>query len=179
MSLRPTTICLLLVAATTGCDGETICGPGEETPNSLLASAEQDEILWQDWRSSPNNDCGEAGGPTSLTLEANQSEDRSLTLCLPRPDKLDGRVDITNEARVQVIDVFADLPGSCLASLDRGRAPEGSIEFSGVCEDGLYEEGYQMDLAFTLPITIECQGAENRAAEMRFEGPVRVEATQL
>ena len=182
--MRATFSVALLVSASVsaGCGDDAVCGPDDVAAEELGSYTLEDELVqWQDFRSSPNNDCGEAGGPISLTLEANQAAEpeRSLVLCLPRPDKLSGKtVDVNDTDLLRIIDVFATVErdaASCLASLDRSRAMTGSVGFYGVCEAGLDPAGYSLEFAMTLPVALTCdeQVIED---ELRFEGAVRVRA---
>lgn len=183
MSLRLCMALLLTTGVSSGCGDDAVCGP-EELASEQLSSYTLDDglVQWQDFRSSPNNDCGEAGGPISLTLEANQASepDRNLVLCLPRPDRLSGKtVDVNDTELLRIIDVFATVErdaASCLASLDRSKAMTGSVAFYGVCEAGLDPAGYSLEFAMTLPIAITCPEQQPLEDELRFEGTVRVRA---
>jgi hypothetical protein len=182
--MRPTLAVLfslttLLVAQ--GCDEDEVCGPVEGSASTLSAPIGETSVVWTDWHSSPNNDCGETGGPVSLTLDAQQmGSNFALTLCLPRPDKLSSTpVDIALESRVQIIDIFADVGPTCVASLDRSTAPSGTIAFPGICGNGDGEEGYSLELDFTVPMTVTCDGADPESEAMQFSGLVAIEAIQF
>jgi hypothetical protein len=180
--MRRTAALLLLnsLCLTTAC-GDDSCGPVAESESVIPASMATDEILWTNWRSSPNNDCGETGGPISLTVEADQmGSDRAITLCLPRPDKLSGSpVEVTDTTRIRIIDIFADLsePG-CLASLDRSMAASGQVAFPGICGDGQDSAGYSIDFDISVPMTVTC-GADVTSQEMVFAAIASVTATPL
>ncbi len=154
-SMRFFLISLPFLLSSLACD-DPICGPDADALSVVSAQVAGQSISYEDWRSSPNNDCGEVSGPTSLTLEASQVDTgRGFTLCIPRPDKLSGPIDLADTTKIQVVDVFADLPG-CLASLDRGRPAAGSVTFAGVCQDGIDPAGYSMALQASVPITLTC-----------------------
>jgi hypothetical protein len=163
-----------------GC-GDPVCGPADDALPAVTATMGSSEVTWDQWRSSPNNDCGEPDGPISLTLEAQQDGSSfALTLCLPRPDKLSASpVDINEATRVQIIDIFAEVGDGCMASLDRSRAATGTIGFPGLCGDGDGPDGYGLDLRFSAPMTIACDGADPVAEVMQFSGAVAVEAVQF
>ena len=157
---------------------DPVCGPDADALSVVSAQVAGQSISYEDWRSSPNNDCGEVGGPTSLTLEASQVDTgRGLTLCIPRPDKLSGSIDLADTTKIQVIDVFADLPG-CLASLDRGRSAAGNVTFAGVCQDGTAPEGYSMTLQASLPITLTC-GTDVTSELMTIDSNIAITLTSL
>jgi hypothetical protein len=176
-------IALALMASSVfiaGCDDE-VCGPSEDSATTLSAPIGDASVVWTDWRSSPNNDCGETGGPVSLTLDAQQEGSNfALTLCLPRPDKLSASpIDIALATRVQVIDIFADITATCVASLDRSAAPTGTIAFPGICGDGDGPEGFSLELDFSVPMIVMCEGAEPESQLMQLSGLVAVEAVQF
>lgn len=164
----------------TGC-GDDTCGPAPDSQQAIIGSLASEDIPWENWRSSPNNDCGEAGGPTSLTVEADQRNtvDRGVTLCLPRPERLSSsKIDVTDRSRVRIIDVFANVGEDCLASLDRGTAVSGTVAFPGLCENGLFDGGYSIALDVTLPMTIDCGGVV-RTEDMVLNATASVRATSV
>ncbi len=163
------------------CDDDEVCGPSEGSATTISAPIGDTSVVWTDWRSSPNNDCGETGGPVSLTLDAQQENGNfALTLCLPRPDKLSASpIDIGLASRVQIIDIFADVGANCVASLDRTAAPSGTIAFPGICGDGDGAEGYSLDLDVTVPMTVMCDGLDPESKQMQLSGLVAVEAIQF
>ncbi len=180
MRMPITLLCLLVGYSLLGCDDE-VCGPSEESLTSISVSLGSSEIVYGDWQSSPNNDCGEVGGPVSLTLDAQQQgASFALTLCLPRPDKLSKTpVDVAEASRIRIIDIFAEASDDCIASYDRTRAPTGSIGFPGLCGDGDGPEGFSLDLNFTAPMTIACDGLDAESTEIQFSGLVAVETLQF
>jgi len=177
-TLYKTPILALALTNFAGC-GDEVCGPEPGLPTTLNAAIGTETVSYGEWRSSPNNDCGETGGPVSLTLEAIQvGTSRGFTLCFPRPDKLSGTVDIASSNLVQVIDVFADLEPDCLASLDRTKANAGTINFSGVCDDGTAAEGYSMEMQIDLPMTVTCSAGTSEE-RLLISAEVAVTATVL
>ena len=173
----------LLIVAGCGlaCGDDAVCGSDENSQAQVLGILPNEQVTWENWRSSPNNDCGETGGPVSLTVEANQSvTGRGLTLCLPRPDKLSSSfVSVNDESLVRVIDVFADVEGvDCLATLDRVTPASGNLAFPGICDDGQHPDGYSILFDLQLPVTITCD-QDTRSEVMFFSGSVAVTATTL
>jgi len=163
----------LILAACNGTDRE--CGPGEAA-GTLVGSSSSDAVEWSDVRASPNNDCSTADGPVSLTLEATQTGgDKLVVLCLPRPDQLNGEVTLPDDTAAQVIAVIADA-GDCLLSLDRGRAISGTVSFSGVCDDGVHDAGFAMDMDATFPVIVACPGEADAEDEIGVSGVVSVRA---
>lgn len=180
MWFRITLFTMLSAVTVSGCDDE-VCGASADSLASIATNLGDSEIIYGDWRSSPNNDCGETGGPVSLTLDAQQEgANFALTLCLPRPDKLSATpVTVTETTRIRIVDIFADVGEGCIASLDRTREASGTIAFPGLCGDGDGPDGYSLDLEFTAPMTIACDGMDPEATQMQLSGLVAVEAVQF
>ena len=170
-----------LVCGGPGCGDDAVCGSEEDSQTQITGELASESVTWENWRSSPNNDCGETGGPISLTVEADQAVTmRGLTLCLPRPDKLSGAaVDVNDASLVRVIDVFADVEGvDCLATLERTTPASGTLAFPGICDDGQHPDGYSIVFDLQLPVTITC-AQDTRSEVMRFSGSVAVTPTIL
>ncbi len=168
-----------LLAPLASCGDDAVCGIDVESQSLIIGVLGTEDIEWNNWRSSPNNDCGEMGGPVSLTVEADQNTTtRGLTLCLPRPDKLSAMpVDVTDASLVRVIDIFADVAGAnCLASLDRTAAPSGTLAFPGICDDGQHTDGYNIVFDISVPMTITCD-QDSRSETMVFSATTAVAAT--
>jgi hypothetical protein len=138
--------------------GDDSCGPVTDALSVTAELSSGGSIAFEGFHSSPNNDCGEPGGPTSLTIEATQQgSSRPLVLCVPRPDKVSGKsFDISDDSRILLIDLFADSESGCLLALDRTRDASGQIGFEGVCDSGLAPEGYQMSFELQVPLTETC-----------------------
>ncbi len=179
--LRQMLLPLTLAAISVNCGDDAVCGVAEDDSAQIVGSMTSENVAWENWRSSPNNDCGETGGPVSLTIEADQSTmaSRRLTLCLPRPDKLSSSpVDVNDRALIRVIDIFADIEGgNCLASLDRSAPLTGTLAFPGICDAGLHPDGYGVLFDLSAPMTITC-GADTRSEVMVFSASAAVTATR-
>ena len=172
----PFLLSLSLAAAIAGpgCDDGGVCGPSD-APLQIVAEGAEISLGYQNFVSSANNDCGEPGGPVSLTVEATQvGGDRQLVLCLPRPDELEGEVSADDPSRLRIVDLFAEVDG-CDIALDRGRPAEGSLTFSGVCELGADPAGYRIDFDLVLPVTRNC-GEMLSSGELTFLGAAAVSA---
>lgn len=177
-------VCSLLALPSLGlaCGDDAVCGSSEEAQATIVGALGAENISWENWRSSPNNDCGETGGPISLTVEADQvMTNRGFTLCLPRPDRLSAQaVDVSDMTLIRVIDVFADVDGvDCLASLDRSMAASGTLAFPGICDDGLNVDGYDIVFDLQLPLTITCGQEAPTSEVMNLSGRAAVTATVL
>jgi hypothetical protein len=183
-TLLRTASLLSLAGLGLACGDDAVCGSAEDSPAQIVGALPSEQVTWENWRSSPNNDCGENGGPVSLTVDADQrSTSRLLTLCLPRPDKLSSStVDASETNRVRIIDVFADVAGvggeGCLATFDRTSPATGTFAFPGICDDGLHPDGYSIAFDLQVPMTITC-GQEARQETMVFDGSVAVALTVL
>jgi hypothetical protein len=180
--MLPIRVALVPLLCLVACgDDECLPGPIADSQATITTSLDTATPSWNNWRSSPNNDCGETGGPISLTVEADQVgiPERAITLCLPRPDKLSATpVDITDTSRVRIIDIFAEPAPDCLASLDRSTPATGTVAFPGICGDGDGPEGYSIDFDISVPMTITC-GADVNTALLVFDSTASVTATQL
>lgn len=177
----------LCALAAAGCGEERVCGPGDAPAAGISAAIPGEEITYGGFTSSPNNDCPPpGGGPTSLTIEGTQAglgpEERfSITLCLPRPDQLgDDPVPLDDADLVQLEDVNARLADDCRLRLDYSDPPEGTILFSGYCEDGLHGSGYALTLDGEVTGTRICPdgmgGTSEEPVTIMLSGSSSVEA---
>jgi hypothetical protein len=172
---------LLLALVAIGCGGDgggEECGPGDEPTGGVAL----DRVTFDDFHSSANNDCTPAGGgPTSLTVQGAQVDPadpaRFLVLCLPRPDRIEGAaIPLTDEDRVQLIDLTATDPDGCRLDLDRSRLQEGTITFSGFCADGTDPAGYAIGFTAAVPLLRSCDGGEAEPIEAELGGRAAVQA---
>lgn len=169
LRLRHAALPVVLVAACGG--GDEDCGPGEVT-GQLVGTVDGTELRYGEVTASPNNDCSVAGAPVSLTLEARQEgTGRLLVFCLPRPDQLEGSIDLGDD-RLQLIDLFADAD-DCLLSLDRGRAATGQLGFAGVCANGTDPAGFALSIDASIPVVRSCpEGDDELVVDFTGEAPV-------
>lgn len=185
----------LLLLAASGCGddgGNEICGPGQAPPDGVTVAIPGATVTYADFTSSPNNDCPpEEGGPTSLTIEATQTDlpagqRFSLVLCLPRPDQLEtdalGAVSVAldDDRLVHVIDVSARLADDCRLRRDSTMPPSGSITFAGYCDAGGAAEGYALDFDGSTPGFRICPdgagGSTEEPVTITLAGSAAVEA---
>ncbi len=161
--MRPALL-LVLLALPAACGDDTPCGPGDAPDNGLVADlGGGDQLTFGSFTSSANNDCSVAGSPTSLTVNGVQMGQPSfhVTFCLPRPDQIGGAaIELTDDSRVQVININADLGGGCLLTMDPAGSPSGTITFVGYCSDGSDPAGYAIQLAGTVPGFRTCTGGD-------------------
>ena len=145
-----------------GSDGQD-CGLGNIASVALTATIAEESVKYDDFTSSPNNDCpAPEGGPTSLTVDGKQADPglaspRFLTFCLPRPGQIDGSpIALPASDRIQVIAANAQLANNCTLELDSTGTPSGTIRFLGYCKDGVDPAGYAIELAGSLPGIKKC-----------------------
>lgn len=139
-----------------GCADDGDCGPGDAPTDGMTLTVGSDVVQFDRWTSSPNNDCPEAGHPTSLTVDGIQAGGSfHVTFCLPRPDELGGSVDLSDDSLIQVITVSAEING-CTVSKDAQATPSGSATFTGYCGDGSSSAGYALELAGSVSGTQTC-----------------------
>lgn len=139
-----------------GCADDGNCGPGDAPADGMTLTVGSDTVQFERWTSSPNNDCSEAGHPTSLTVDGIQAGGSfHVTFCLPRPDELGGSVDLSDSNLVQVINVAAEING-CTAVKDAMATPTGTAMFTGYCGDGTDKSGYALELDGSVAGTQTC-----------------------
>jgi len=159
-----TALLLLLLALPAACGNDTPCGPGDAPDNGLTADlGAGEQLTFGGFTSSANNDCSVAGSPTSLTVDGVQMGQSSfhITFCLPRPDQIGaGAIDLTDDTRVQIININGDLGGGCLLTQNPGGTLSGTISFVGFCKDGGDPAGYAIQLAGTVPGFRACTGGD-------------------
>jgi len=161
-----------------GCGEDAVCGAPPDTPTTIVATIGGSDFILADWKSSPNNDCGEPDGPTSLTVEGiQQGTSIGLTLCLPRPDKLsETAVDVADTSLVRIIDIFSEPDPGCTASLDRSSDPIGTVGFPGICGDGANPPGYALNFDLSVPMSVSCGDGAASSESLTLQGLVQVEA---
>lgn len=179
MSTRAKLLTAVLATATlslTACGNDSIeCGPGDAPANGATVTVNGDTVSFDRWTSSPNNDCSEAGHPTSLTLDGIQVGGAfHMTFCMPRPDELGGVTNLSDSFLIQVISVSAQVNG-CNVIMDSQATATGTIDITGYCSDGLNSDGYAVELDGSIPGTQTCGGVDTPVT-MELGGRVSVEA---
>lgn len=176
-ALLATLPCLCLAAACGGDDDET-CGPGDAAGGLAVG-----DLTFDDFRSSPNNDCTPMQGrePTSVTIQGDQSAPDGagfLVLCLPRPDEIGGDpISLADTDRVQVVDLFGKDADDCTVRVDD--ASDASVTFTGFCADGTDDAGYALALEGTISVTRTCGVDDPVAEDLEVSGTTAVVATQI
>lgn len=159
----------LVAAAAAGCSDDAACGPGAATADGVTLTVDGTEVRYQGFLGGRNNDCNIAGsGVVSVTVAGTQVGDTSpLTLCLPRPDLLDGtpvalshdRIPPAADDRAQLIDAGATLAAGCRARLDGTRPITATASFTGLCAAGADPAGFALTLSGTIPVEVICPDA--------------------
>jgi hypothetical protein len=103
------------------------------------------------------------------------------TLCLPRPDLIEGGTDyplrpdvqpVPAGDRVQVIDVDADLAGDCTWTLEG--TPSGTARFEGLCDGGADPAGFALTLDGSVTVREDCPATPPVSVDVTLGGTVRV-----
>jgi hypothetical protein len=171
-----------------------VCGPGDAPADGITVelAGDLEGVVFGQLRSSANNDCPppETGAPTSITIQGAQTDpadpETFLTLCLPRPDRIESEpiplVDddmLDEDTRVQLIDLVAAPADGCSLAIDGEREPGGQVTFSGFCDDGVDEAGYALAFAATVPLLRTCGGDPPEQVDAELSGEVAVSAGSL
>jgi hypothetical protein len=176
---------LLAAGAAAGCGDDAQCGAADAPSDGVTVAAgsgEAETAAFGEFHSSPNNDCPPpgGGGAVSLTVQGAQVDPAGVTgffiLCLPRPDDIGGgAISLTDEDRVQLIDLVGETADGCGLDLDRDRPLEGTITFSGFCDDGTHADGYAMSFDATVPLLRTCaEGGDDEPIDAELGGSVAV-----
>ena len=167
----------LVALATAGCSDDA-CGPGNAKQSGLLASSADVVLNFGALTSGPNNDCPDGTAPagvTSLTIQGIQLDGPGLlTLCIPRPDKLQndplplGMVD-----GVRIIDLNGTVEG-CTYEFESLRPVSGTVSTTGMCDNGQTTAGYALIVDGSLSLRRMCPTMNDTIA-VDFAGTVAVE----
>lgn len=172
---------LAALAGAAGCGDDAACGPADTPADAITMTVDGVELGYGAFTSSPNNDCPDPDGPTSLTLAGEQIEPEqtgfALTFCLPRPDRITADPIPIDDDRVEVVDVSGQIDG-CQIARDSGEAATGTITFIGYCADGLEPAGYAIELSATFPGTRTCAGVDE-PVDLVLSGSASVMAINL
>jgi len=182
---------LLLLA---GCpsDDAPVCGPPDDVGDAITVAADGMTFRYAGFTAGANNDCPAPSPPSgliSVTVFSQQIDPAGtglITLCLPRPDLLEGDaagvevpLDPDNhpaeaDDRAHVIDVAADLGNGCRWSIDSTQAPSGTARFTGLCGDAEDPAGFGLALTGTVALIERCTGVPDRALTATLDGSAAV-----
>jgi len=189
-------LCLLctsaLAASACGDDAPPVCGVPDDIGDGITVTAEGTTYRFASFTAGANNDCPAPSPPAgliSVTVFSQQVEPAGtglITLCLPRPDLLEGdaagvevALDPDNHPagaadRAHVIDVSAELANDCRLALDGTGSPDGTAHFTGLCGGGEDEAGFGLALAGTVALVERCTGMPDRPLSATLGGSVAV-----
>jgi hypothetical protein len=181
---------VLALAACGDDDATEVCGPSDDAGDAITVSAESQVFRFASFTVAANNDCPAPAPPAgliSVTIFSQQIEPAGtglITLCLPRPDLVEGvgvevPLDPDNhpaeaDDRAHTIDVDADLGNGCRWVLDAATPPDGTATFTGVCGDAEDARGFELALAGTVALIERCTGMPDRAVTATLAGSVVV-----
>ncbi|MCA9677109.1 MAG: hypothetical protein KC464_18935, partial [Myxococcales bacterium] len=178
----------VFATAAAGCGDDAACGAGDAPAQGVTATAGDTTVTYGAFQAAANNDCRTASPPAgvvSLTVFGGQADPAGaafVTLCLPRPDLLaDGSTvalsgdvqPVPDDARVQVIDVQAALPGDCAWTIGDA-APTGTATFEGFCDQGVAAAGFALTLDGTVTVDETCAGGAATPRQVTLAGRVAV-----
>lgn len=152
-----------------GC-GDDDCGTGGAPASGLVATAGADTLTYGALTGGANGDCPATDAPSglsSLTIMGTQDGDTGfVTLCVPRPDKLDTTFQLSLEragGSAFLIDVRGGANG-CRFSVDRDQPVTGTLRGEGACGDGLDPAGFALVVDAQLTMSKLCGDVEQSVA---------------
>jgi len=176
------------VAALAGCSsGDDRCGPavpeGEVVVTQIDPGAGSAVTLrFSQLRARPNNDCPAADAPAgvvSLTISGVAVGGTApFTLCVPRPDLLDGARTLgptgAPGTQVELVDVVSS-DGTCTYRQQRASqgGASGTVTATGVCDGGRDAAGFSLKFAGEVSVERTC-GATVDVLRMSITGEVPV-----
>jgi len=166
-----------LSLALSGCSDDAACGPGSAKQSGLLASSADVVLNFGGLTSGPNNDCPDGTAPdgvTTLTIQGVQLDGPGLlTLCIPRPDKLqDGPLALGDVDGVRIIDLNGTVDG-CTYEYVSAVPVVGTASVTGMCDNGQTTAGYALTADASLTLRKECPTSTGNIA-VDFTGTVAV-----
>jgi hypothetical protein len=167
------------LSALAGCsDGDGgSCGPDGAPAGDLavVPAGGAATLRFRGLRARPNNDCPAADAPAgvvSLTISGIEADGASpFTLCVPRPDLLNGVRQLGDE--VQVVDVIGEGGGCRYRQVRTGTIATGTATGSGVCDNGRAAAGFALELDGQLQLERTC-GAATDVVTATISGKVAV-----
>ena len=169
-------LCLLAISSVAGC-GDDSCGSPGSAGFGLVASSDQVSLVYGGLTASANNDCPASDAPSgvvSVTINGAQMTTTNpglITLCIPRPDKLNATVQLGTDVKI------VDLTGSdatCTYALT-SQPPTGTVEGVGVCSNGVDKAGYGLVFNGFVGLTRTCQ-TQSDTVSVGLTGNVAVSA---
>jgi hypothetical protein len=144
------------------------CGIGGAPATGIVAAGGTVSVTFDPVSGSPNNDCPATDAPagvTSLTISTPIGAPTILTLCVARPDLLDGGQPLGNVAKVgvQVVDVSGTAAG-CTLVVDHTAAITGTATSAGLCNAGTDHAGFALTLDGMLTLKRTCAGVVDSVA---------------
>lgn len=168
-----------------GCPGDdAVCGFADAPVDGIVVAGGGDSFEYGGFQAGLNNDCPAQDGVVSVTVFGAQVDPAGaafVTLCLPRPDLLEGgtayplRPDVQPVPagdRVQVIDVDADHADDCTWGING--TPSGTATFEGLCDGGADPAGFAVTLDGTVTLREDCPATPPVDVEVTLSGTVRV-----
>lgn len=167
-----------LALAAAGCSSEEdSCGAGGAPAGDVVAAdtgASGASLRFRELRARPNNDCPAAGAPAgvvSLTISGVLAGGSApFTLCVPRPDLLDGVRQLGSD--VEVVDVIGS-DASCSYRQARQSTPSGTVTARGSCDNGRDPAGFSLEFAGEVSVERTC-GTTVDTLRMSLTGKVAV-----
>jgi hypothetical protein len=162
-----------------GC-GDDSCGTGDAPTVGIVASSSEVTITYGNLTSLAGNDCPDPAAPAgvvSISLEGTQEGGPGrITLCIPRPDQLNGGGHTLgtslSTADVRIIDL-GGMAGSCTFQFDSTRPPTGVAIGEGVCGNGEDPAGFALELDGAASLRRTC-GATIDTVAVTLTGRVAV-----
>lgn len=168
-----------LAAACGGDDssGGTCEGQSSAPADAVLVTIGEEAFTYGAFTAGENNDCpsGDPGAPVSVTIAGQEARSGFFfTLCLPRPDLLEGATALDDAALVQVVDLRARDANGCNVLKHPTAVPSGTVTFVGLCTST--GSSFTMTLAGQIAGLRLCEGAEEAAVELALSGEIKVVA---
>jgi hypothetical protein len=173
-------LCLLAISGS-GCGDDASCGSPGSAGFGLIVSSDAVSLVYGGMTAGANNDCPAADAPSgviSLTITGQQMTTWTpglITLCIPRPDKLDATVMLGTD--VKLVDVTG-IDSTCSYALESGHVPTGTVQGVGVCGNGTDPGGFGLVFDGFIGLTRTCPTATD-SVSVGITGNVAVAAQAL
>lgn len=125
---------------------DAFCGAGS-AGSSLDMHAGSATVTYTDIRAGANNDCPDPMAPAGvIAMTIERMTPPLITICIPRPDKLNGGLMIGSDA---ILVDAGGSAGSCTYQLDHTMPATGTISSMGLCNNGGSAFALTIDATFT------------------------------